>query len=206
MGAATRLSASGVLALAVALGAAPASAQEDAEGGALTTAGIYRASARVDSVFIDRLVPETSVAPGDFGAYLLARVGVIPIPPDLRLTVRVDSTRITLHGTIGDLPLEARRELGPILAMFPPSTSLLGVIDLDKVAREVVRFRLAGIRVNGVPIPEGVVGAVMLDVGRRYPVLGRSGRDLFVEIPMDAEVVLAPGVVRLIGPPDVERP
>jgi hypothetical protein len=188
-------------ALAAALLLPGASAAAQGPGDSLTTAGVYRASALVDSVFIDRVLPGATVSPGDFGAYLLARLGVMPIPEDLRLRVAVDSAGVVLRGTIADLPLEARRELGPLLGMFSPETPLTGLIRLDKVAREVVRFRLAGITVNGVPLPEPFVARVMLDVGRRFPVLGRTGRDLFVEVPADAEVLLEPGRVRLIGPP-----
>lgn len=175
-------------------------------GDSLTTDGVYRVSALVDSVFIDRELPEAYVAPGDFGAYLLARLGVMPIPHDLRLRVVVDTGGVELRGTIADLPAEARRELGPLLGMFPPQTTLTGFIRLDKVAREVVRFRLEGIRVNGVPLPEPLLASVMLDVGRRFPVLGRSGRDLFVEVPVDADVQLEAGRVRLIGPPEAGAP
>jgi hypothetical protein len=42
-------------------------------------------------------------------------------------------------------------------------------------------------------------------VGRQYPALSRTGRDLFVEVPLDATVALAPGGVRLVAPPDSVR-
>ena len=189
----------GLVAVLPLLLAAPGAAQNRADS--LTTAGVYRASALVDSVFVDRALPAATVSPGDFGAYLLARLGVMPIPPDLRLRVAVDTSGVVLRGTIGDLPTAARRELGPLLMMFSPETPVTGLIRLDKVAREVVRFRLTGITVNGVPLPDPLVASVMLDVGRRFPVLGRTGRDLFVEVPQDAEVLLEPGRVRLVGPP-----
>lgn len=192
-----------LLLLAGALAGSPVTAQDDS----LTTAGVYRASAAVDSVFIDRIIPHSQVTGGDFGSYLLARLQVMPIPADLRLRVAVDTHRIVLRGTIADLPLEARRELGPVLTMFPPQTPIQGFIELRKVAREVVGFRLAAITVSGVPIPESVLGPALAEVGRRYPVLSRTGRDLFVEIPRDAEVRLVPGAVRLIGPPaEAARP
>lgn len=186
------------------LGASPLIAQD--AGDSLSTAGVYRASAVVDSVFIDRRLEEAVVPAGDFGSYLLARLGVMPIPEDLRLEVAVDTAGVVLRGRIGDLPAEARRELGPLLGMFPPTTPLTGLIRLDKVAREVVRFRLMAITVNGFPLPEPFLASVMLDVGRRYPVLGRTGRDLFVEVPADAAIVLEAGRVRLIAPPAAPSP
>lgn len=185
--------------LTLALASPVAAAQHAADS--LTTAGVYRAAAVVDAVLIDRVRPEATVGPGDFGAYLLARLGVLPIPPDLKLRVAVDTGGVVLEGRIADLPEEARRELGPLLNMFPLQTAVSGFIRLEKVAREVVRFRLARITINGVPIPEPLFASVMFDVGRRYPVLTRTGRDLLVEVPRDAEVLLESGRVRLIGPP-----
>jgi hypothetical protein len=55
--------------------------------------------------------------------------------------------------------------------------------------------------VNGIPLPEVLVQSVLFDVGRQYPALTKSGRDLFVEIPRDASVELTVGRVHLVGPP-----
>ena len=168
--------------------------------------GVQRASAVVDSVFVDRLVPEGSVASGDWASYLMARLGIYPIPPDLKIAVLCDTERIAIQTRVGDLPPEAKAALGPIVGMLPPQTVLGGDISLTKVAREVVRFRLETIRVNGVPLPEGLVAAAMMDVGRQYPALTKSGRVLFVEIPRDAGVELRSGRVRLVGPPPDSAP
>jgi hypothetical protein len=168
----------------------------------LSNAGVARASAKVDSVFIDRWIAETVIDGGDFGSYLMARLGVIPIPPDLKLRVSVDSQKILIHGRVADLPEEARQTLGPLFGMVPPHTPIAGEVELSRVTEEVIRFRLAVVRVNGIPLPEGLVAAVMYEVGRQYPVLGKSGRDLYVRIPSDGEVSLVPGGVRLriLGP------
>jgi hypothetical protein len=176
---------------------APAVPVQEPSADQLSNAGVVRASAKVDSVFIDRLVPEVVIGGGDFGSYLMARLGVIPIPDDLKLRVWVDTQRISIHGRVADLPELARRTLGPLIGMVPLETPIAGDVELSRVAEEVVRFRLAAVRVNGIPLPEGLVAAVMYEVGRQYPVLGKSGRDLYVRIPADGEVVLVPGGVRL---------
>ncbi len=166
-------------------------------GDQLTNAGVMRASAKVDSVFIDRFIPEAIVDGGDFGSYLMARLGVIPIPDDLKLRVTVDTQKILIHGRVADVPELVRQALGPLIGMVPLQTPIAGEVELSRINQEVIRFRLTAVRVNGIPLPEGLVAAVMYEVGRQYPVLGQSGRDLYVRIPPDGEVTLVPGGVRL---------
>jgi len=163
--------------------------------------GVGRASAVVDAVFVDRLAPEGTVAVGDWASYLMARLGVIPIPPDVRVKVRGDSARVVISSRVRDLNAETRAALGPIVAMLPPETEIAGEITLLVPNREVVQFYLAGVRVNGVPLPDGILAAAMLEVGKQYPALSKSGRSLYVQVPPDARVQLLPGAVRLVGPP-----
>jgi hypothetical protein len=162
---------------------------------------VLRASATVDSVFVDRQIVDGYVGAGDWASYLMARLGIFPIPRDVKIAVASDTSRIALRTRVGDLPPLARQALGPLLGMFPPETEVGGDISLRRVAREVVQFRLETVRVNGVPLPDLLVQSVLLDVGRQYPALTKSGRDLFVEIPRDASVELAVGRVHLVGPP-----
>lgn len=175
--------------------------RQAANGEPFTSPGVVRASAAVDSVFIDRLTPEVFIAGGDWGSYLMARLGVTPIPHDLRLRVSVNPERIVIHGRIADLPREAVATLGPLLGMFPPETPVAADLTLDRVALEVVRFRLAEVRVRNMSLPETLVATVMLGVGSQYPALGKTGRDLFVEIPTDGQVQLVTGGVRLSTTP-----
>jgi hypothetical protein len=188
-------------ALALVLGAPEATGQQAPPPDSIRPEGVLRASATVDSVFVDRQLGEAYVGAGDWASYLMARLGIFPIPRDVMIEVASDSNRIVLHTRVGDLPLEARRALGPLLGMFPPETEVGGDISLDRVAREVVHFRLETVRVNGIPLPEVLVQSVLFDVGRQYPALTKSGRDLFVEIPRDASVQLTIGRVHLVGPP-----
>ncbi|HEX9685721.1 MAG TPA: hypothetical protein VGA25_07710 [Burkholderiales bacterium] len=191
-----------VTALLVAAAASGAGAQHS--GGTMTDSirpdGIIRASRVVDSVFVDRTLPHGFVFGGDWGAYLMARLGAVPIPDDLKIAVDTDTRRIVLHTRVGDLPLIARQALGPMLGFLPPQTVVEGEIGLDKLGPQVVRFRLTAVRLNGMTVPEPFLQAVMTGVGRDYPKLTKTGRDLLIQIPRDAEVLLAPGGVQLIGP------
>jgi hypothetical protein len=186
--------------MALLLSTRPALAQAALDS--VTQSGVMRASAVVDAVFVDRLLPEGTVGVGDWASYLMARLGVVPIPADVRVMVRSDSTRVVISSRVRDLNAETRAALGPIVTMVPAETEVTGEITLLRPNREVVQFYLATVRVNGVPLPDGIVAATMLEVGKRYPALSSSGRSLYVQVPPDAQVELLPGSVRLVGPPD----
>src|SRR5512147_1592600 len=89
----------------------PATAQTDSAAAPrpIESAGVFRASALVDSVFVDRQLPRATVDGGDFTAYLMARLGVRDLPAQLGFTVTVDTSFIRIGGRIGDLPGEARQ-------------------------------------------------------------------------------------------------
>ena len=188
------------------LDAVPACAQHAAPTDSIRPIGVIRASAVVDSVFVDRTLPHGFVFAGDWGAYLMARLGIQPIPPGLKIEVLADTSNILLRTRVGDLPPEALEALGPLLAFLPPETIVTGVIGLEKIAREVVRFRLDAVRINDFPVPDPLLHQVMAGVGRQYPALTHTGRDLLIQIPLDAEVLLASRGVLLIGPPDQSVP
>jgi len=194
----------------VALGLGPvfrvaaAQAVEDS----VSQVGVERASAVVDAVFVDRLLPQGTVGAGDWASYLMARLGIVPIPPDVRVRVRSDSGQVRISSRVRDLNAETRAALGPIAGMLPPDTEITGDIGVLHPTPEVVQFYLEAVRVNGVALPDGIVAATMLEVGRRYPALSKSGRSLYVQVPADAEVRFLPGEVLLLGPPprDTVRP
>ncbi|MGH7531748.1 MAG: hypothetical protein ACREL4_00535 [Gemmatimonadales bacterium] len=183
----------------VLLAATPLAAQGGADS--MTNAGVVRAAAAVDSVFLVRVLPSDSVSAGDWAAYLMARLGVKPIPPDLRLKVRIDSATIHIFGRISDLPRDARLQLGPMLSFLDTATTLDAWASLTPAGPTAVRFRLDSAALGGLGVPEMVLGPVLANVGVRYPMLTRSGRDLFVETPPYGKVELAPTGVRLIAPP-----
>jgi hypothetical protein len=84
--------------------------------------------------------------------------------------------------------------------LLPPETRLEGQVELLPAGKEAVRFHLAGATVQGVPVPEALFASLMADIGRQYPALTATGRDLFVQIPAGARIRLVPGGVELIGP------
>lgn len=192
-------------ALLLGLLAAPAAALAQLPGDSMTKAGVVRAAVVVDSVFLQRVRLSDTVSGGDWAAYLMARLGVRPIPPDLRLRVLVDSSSIRITGRIADLPREALVELGPLLALFDTNTSLDAWASLARPGPTVVRFRLDSAALGGVGIPEMALAPVLANVGVRYPKLTASGRDLFVQIPPDGDVRLVQGGVRL-AIPKIEAP
>ncbi len=122
--------------------------------------------------------------------------------------IAVDTSHIEVHGRLRDLPLEARRLLGPLASMVDSSTVVAADVALQRTGREVVRFYLRGIKINGFPFPEFLLGPMMTQVGRQYPALTASGRDLYVQVPPDGTVRLGDGAVLIATvqvPPDSSR-
>jgi hypothetical protein len=191
----------GILAL-VPLFARPGTAQVtgDTAWRPITAGGILRASALVDSVYIDRQLPQAKVDGGDFTAYLLARVGAGAVPPDFGYRVAMDTTKVRIGGRVSDLPAEARQSLSQLIMFLPPSTWLEADVRLLPAGREGVRFHLQGASVQGIPVPEAVLTPLLSSVGKQYPALTASGRDLYVQLPSGAGMALEPGAVRLTAP------
>jgi hypothetical protein len=173
----------------------------------LSPAGVTRAAAVVDSVFLDRTAPAGRISGGDWASYMLARLGAGPIPDSLGILVRVDTARIEVRGRLQDLPLEARDLLGPLAAAVDSTTEIVADVALERTGREVARFWLRGLFVNGYRFPEFLLAPMMARVGRQYPALTRSGRDLYVQVPPDGGIALAADAVQLtILPAPVEVP
>ncbi|HEV8600025.1 MAG TPA: hypothetical protein VGQ69_11740 [Gemmatimonadales bacterium] len=168
--------------------------------GRISRAGVARAQAVVDSVFLDRKATEGSIEGGDWASYLMARLGVEPIPESTEIQIMVDSQRIVLSGRIQDLPEAARAMIGPLAALVDSSTVLAADIALLPAAQGLSHFRLEGVSIGGFPVPEVILRSMLLDVGEHYPALTKTGRDLYVEIPPDGRVTLIPGAVRLTAP------
>ncbi|HEU5170092.1 MAG TPA: hypothetical protein VFU46_06125 [Gemmatimonadales bacterium] len=185
------------VAVLVALSVSPPAAAQSAPS-RLSDAGVYRAAAEVDSVFADRAKRETTVDGGDFASYLVARLGVRPVPDDLRLDVAVDTSAVQIGGRVDELPREVKAVLGGALALMDPSSVVTADVVLQQARPGVVRFHLRTILVNGFPFPEPLLVPLMAEVGARYPALTKTGRDLLVAIPEDGEVQLLAGAVRVV--------
>lgn len=163
--------------------------------------GVLRASAQVDSVFVDRQLPSAMVDGGDFAAYLMARLGATQLPPDFNYRVAIDSTQIRIGGRLSELPPEARRSLSQLMVLFPPDSRLEARITLQVAGKVAVRFHLDAVSIRGLPVPETILQPVMTSIGKQYPALTATGRDLYVQVPEGATMQLVDGAVRLVGPP-----
>lgn len=177
--------------------AATAGAQANPRPGRLSNDGVVRATATVDSVFVDRTRTEGSIDGGDWASYLLARLGAGQVPDSLGIEVMIDTVAIEVRGRLRDLPEETRGLLGPLASMVDSNSVIVADVVMQRTGREVVRFWLKGIKLNGYPFPEFLLGPMMTSVGRQYPALTASGRDLYVQVPADAVMTLTPGAVRL---------
>lgn len=169
--------------------------------GHLSRWGVTRAQAVVDSVFINRLAADGIIEAGDWASYLMARLGVTPLPDSSGIAVTIDSTHVVFSGRLADLPAEARAMLGPLAALLDSTTVLAADVVMVPADRGLVHFRLRGVNVGGLPVPEMVLQSMLFNIGDRYPALTRSGRDLYVQIPPDGRVALSAGAVRLAVPP-----
>jgi len=183
--------------LAAALIQVPAA---DTAGALMSNAGVLRAAGTVDSTFVTKLRDSALVDAGDWTAYLMARLGVKPIP-EMGLRVRIDSLHLRVHGKLKDIPPEARSSLASLLSMFDPSTPIEATVTLDRPSPNAIRFHLDSAYIAGFAVPEAILGPGLRVVGDKYTVLANGGRDLFVEIPAGALVQLTPAGVRLAGPP-----
>jgi hypothetical protein len=163
--------------------------------------GVPRASSLVDSVFVDRQLPTTTVDGGDFAAYLMARLGATNLPTDFNYRVAIDSSQIRIGGKLSELPPEARRSLSQLMMLFPPDSRVEARITLQGAGKQAVRFHLDAVSIRGLPVPESILQPVMTNIGRQYPALTATGRDLYVQVPEGATMQLGNGVVRLVGPP-----
>ncbi len=169
----------------------------DSLRGRLSNDGVLRATAQVESVFVDRTAPAAEVDGGDWASYLLARLGAGKIPEGLGIGIRVDTARIEVRGRLQDLPAETRALLGPIASMVDSSTVITADVLMGRTGPEVVRFWLRGLRLNGYPFPEFLLGSMMASIGRQYPALTKSGRDLYIQVPPDGQLRLGEGAIRL---------
>jgi hypothetical protein len=190
--------------LLLALALLQATSAVDTTGSLMTNAGVPRAAALVDSVFVAKVRDTATVDPGDWTAYLMARLGVKPIP-EMKLRVTIDTAHLRVTGALKDIPPEARASLASLLSMLDPETPIVAVVSLRLEAPNAIRFRLDSAYIAGFPIPETILAQGLRVVGEKYPVLANGGRDLFVEIPPGALVRFTPGGVRLNGPPKPRR-
>lgn len=185
-----------LIGLGALLQAAPVPGQAPVPG-RITPEGVARAQAVVDSVFLDRTTLKGAIEGGDWASYLMVRLGVTPLPDSVGIIVAVDTQLITFSGRIQDLPPEARAMLGSLAALVDPATVLTAEIEQMPASKGLAHFRLRKVSVGAFPVPELMLRSMLLDIGEKYPALTKTGRDLYVQIPPDGRVALAPGAVHL---------
>ena len=151
----------------------------------------------VDSVFLDRQVLQGQIEAGDWASYLMARLGVEPIPENTEIMVVADTNHVEFSGRLQDLPQEARNMLGPLAALIDTSTVITAEIVQIPEGRGLAHFRLRAVRIGSFPVPETVLRYMLMDVGERYPQLTKTGRDLYIQIPPDGRIELVSGAVRI---------
>lgn len=178
-----------LLVMVLILACAPLPAQTSPSalsGSRITNAGVERAAATVDSVFIEKQWPRGSVDVGDFTAYLLARLGVPPFSDSLAFRVTSDSTRIRIRGRLMDFPPDSRAELGPLFSFVDSTSSFVAELSMPQRENGIMRFRLERLLVRDYSVPEFLFLPALAEYGRRYPVLSSGGREFLVAMPLEA--------------------
>jgi hypothetical protein len=163
----------------------------------LSDAGVFRAAARVDSVYIARVNRQAFVDGGDFASYLVARLGVRPVPDNLGIDIGVDTGSVTLSSQVQRLPPAVKAALGPALMFLSDQSVIAADVSLVRQQPGLVRFHLRSLLVDGAALPEALVSPLMAQVGAHYPALTSTGRDLLVSIPPDGTMRLERGGVRV---------
>ncbi|MBL0179308.1 MAG: hypothetical protein IPP98_09320 [Gemmatimonadetes bacterium] len=186
----------------VLLATTPLAAQDNItpNGSRITTPGVTRASATVDSVFVEKRSTQGRVDVGDFTAYLLARLGVPPFSDSLAFLVTSDSSRIRIRGRLMDFPPEARAELGPIFSFVDSTSSFMAELSMPQRDNGVMRFRLERLLVRDIALPEFLFLPALAEYARRYPVLTAGGREFLVAMPAEARVGIGANVLELVMP------
>jgi hypothetical protein len=176
-------------------------AQDTLPGSRLTNAGVLRANQATDSIFIARTRLIDTVDIGDFASMLLARIGAPTFPDSLGFRVTADSQRIRISGRLMDFPPDSRAEIGPIFSFIDSTSMFVARISMPQADHGVMVFRLDGVSVRGVPIPELLLLAALNQYQQRYPgMLTDDGREFDVAMPIQAHARLAANALILIMP------
>ena len=112
---------------------------------------------------------------------------------------------VWVHWILYNLPPETRDLFGPVAMFVNPDTPLEAEVVMAPSGPGAVRFVLTTIRVNGYAIPESLLSRFLAQVGARYPVLTKTGRELLVGVPVDGRVALVQNGVRLWTEADAAR-
>lgn len=189
-------------AIACLLFATAARAQDSLPGSRLTNAGVLRAGSATDSVFVARTRLVDTIDIGDFGAFLLAKIGGARLYDSLAFKVTADSQRVFVSGRLMDFPPDARAELGPIFSFLDSTSVFVAEISMPQAQDGIMIFRLERLSVRGLTIPDLLLMAALSSYKSRYPdKLAADGREFHVEIPRQAHASLIANAIVLRMPP-----
>ncbi len=176
-------------------------AQDTLPGSRLTNDGVVRANSATQAVFIARTRWGDTVDIGDFASMLLARIGAPPFPDSLGFRVTADSQRIRISGRLMDFPADSRAEIGPIFSFIDSTSMFVARISMPQADHGVMVFRLDGVSVRGLPIPELLLLAALSQYQQRYPgMLTDDGREFDVAMPVEAHARLTTNALILTMP------
>jgi hypothetical protein len=171
-------------------------------GSRLTNAGVVRAGAATDSVFVARTRNVDTVNIGDFAAFLVAKLGNTTLYDSLAFKVTSDSLRVRIAGRLMDFPPDSRAELGPIFSFLDSTSVFVAEISMPQADNGIMIFRLERITVRGLTIPDLLVLAALSSYRAKYPdKLAAGGKEFHAEIPRQARAWLIKNAIVLRMPP-----
>ena len=180
----------------------PVSAQDSLPGSRITNAGVVRATAATDSVYIARLRAVDTVDIGDFAAFLLAQIGAPRFDDSLAFKVTADTERVRIAGRIMDFPAAYRAELGPIFAFLDSSTVFVAEVSMPQADSGLMVFRLERLLVHGYPVPDILVLGALAKYRAQYPrMLAADGKEFHAAIPLEGRAELTTNAIVLTMPP-----
>jgi hypothetical protein len=180
----------------------PAPGQDSLPGSRITNAGVVRATAATDSVFIARTRLVDTVNIGDFTAFLLAQIGAPRFDDSLAFKVVSDSERVRVSGRIMDFPVSQRAELGPIFGFLDSTTVFTAEVSMPQAENGIMIFRLERLLVHGFAIPDLLVLGALEKYRSQYPkMLAAGGKEFHAAIPLEARATLIANAIVLQMPP-----
>jgi hypothetical protein len=189
-----------IILLAAAAGSA--AGQDTLPGSRITNAGVVRATAATDSVFLARTRMRDTVDIGDFASLMLAKIGAPPFSDSLAFKVTADSQRVRVSGRLMDFPADSRAELSPIFSFLDSTSVFVAEISMPQAEDGIMVFRLERLTVRGFPIPDLLVLAALEQYRKQYPkMLAAGGKEFHVEIPREARAALVTNGLVLVMPP-----
>lgn len=182
--------------------ARPPAALDTLPGSRITNAGVVRATAATDSVFIARTRLADTINIGDFAAFLLAQIGAPRFDDSLAFKVTADSARVRIAGRLLDFPPSSRAELGPIFGFLDSTSVFVAEVSMPQADSGIMVFRLERLLVQGYPVPDILVLTALAQYRARYPkMLAAGGKEFLAAMPLEGRARLITNAIVLRMPP-----